>query len=449
MACFSVLHLFPSRLQPYIVVLAVVFIHLTLGTLYCIGNLTPYVASYLRGVKHEHVSIGAMSWFATLTGTFQGLFTFLGGIIERRLGTRVAIFIGCFMVVLGVSTTYFSIQVGVAGGYVTYGAIFGAGIGIAYAPCIACAMRWVPERKGLVGGITLAGYGLGAFVFNYVATYFVNPDNKSPDAYEDGTLYFDQPDILWRTPYVFLLLAACYGGIELICIIFIENPDHATYKLHVKHGVDFSPKEMLKTQSFYVIWFIYFCNQFGISYISTYYKFFGQGFISDDHFLSLVGSIASIANATGRIFWGFVGDRYSYQPAVVCISALMAILFLTFEACTYGGKAMYLIWVSLVFFAFSGNYALHPMVTAKLFGRDHFATNYGLVFTSGTAAALLVSTLATLFLDKLGFRGFFFLTGGCSLLAFVTACTLHLTDYQRLLHGRLGDFDESTPLLES
>ena len=35
--------------------------------------------------------------------------------------------------------------------------------------------KYFPDNKGLVGGIVVAGFGFGAFVFNIVSTAIVNP----------------------------------------------------------------------------------------------------------------------------------------------------------------------------------------------------------------------------------------------------------------------------------
>ena len=44
-----------------------------------------------------------------------------------------------------------------------------------------------------------------------------------------------------------------------------------------------------------------------------FYKAFGQTFIRDDKFLSLVGSISSVFNCTGRFFWGTIMDKTAYK----------------------------------------------------------------------------------------------------------------------------------------
>ena len=40
--------------------------------------------------------------------------------------------------------------------------------------------QWLPTYKGVVAGSVVAGFGLGAMVFNPIITTFINPNNTSP-----------------------------------------------------------------------------------------------------------------------------------------------------------------------------------------------------------------------------------------------------------------------------
>ena len=41
-------------------------------------------------------------------------------------------------------------------------------------------LKWLPDRKGLVNGMIVTGFGLGAFVFDFVISWYCNPENKMP-----------------------------------------------------------------------------------------------------------------------------------------------------------------------------------------------------------------------------------------------------------------------------
>ncbi|XP_005112731.2 MFS-type transporter asR1, partial [Aplysia californica] len=88
--------------------------------------------------------------------------------------------------VLGVFLTYVTVKESFGLTVLTYGLMFGYGIGLAYTAPLGCAMRWFPQRKGLVNGLVVAGFGGGAFIFDQVQTAFINPDNFKPDKEVDG-----------------------------------------------------------------------------------------------------------------------------------------------------------------------------------------------------------------------------------------------------------------------
>ena len=64
--------------------------------------------------------------------------------------------------------------------------------------------------------------------------------------------------------------------------------------------------------------------------ISAYYKAFGQTFIKDDRFLSVVGAITSVFNCSGRLVYGMIMDRFAYKVSMTIEACLLIILMSTF-----------------------------------------------------------------------------------------------------------------------
>lgn len=42
---------------------------------------------------------------------------------------------------------------------------------------ILCGYEWYPKRKGMVSGIIIGAFGFGAFIFGFLTTHIVNPNN--------------------------------------------------------------------------------------------------------------------------------------------------------------------------------------------------------------------------------------------------------------------------------
>ena len=105
----------------------------------------------------------------------------------------------------------FVLQYSVVATAITYGTMFGLGTALAYTPPLGVAMRWFPKSKGLVNGIIVGGFGLGAFIFNQIQTAYLNPINKELD---DGNYFLDDT-ILNRVPSVFLMLGSVYSIVQV------------------------------------------------------------------------------------------------------------------------------------------------------------------------------------------------------------------------------------------
>ena len=352
------------------------------------------------------------------------------GHLEDRIGVRLTVMTGAAIMTSGVYLTSFSIRVSVLLTIVTYGFMFGLGTALAYAPPLGVAMRWFPRKKGLVNGVIVGGFGLGAFVFNQIQSTYLNPGNEKLDA--DG--YFSDDKILNRVPSCFLLLGSIYGVIQMMAVLLI-NPPPANLESGmvplVRHATDededdltndeddelladsslssgavsprgstaatpvsgsavnlgeppetdnIKPGTVIKSTEFWILWATFFLNTQAITYINSMYKAYGQTFISDDHFLAFVGAFAAVFNAGGRIFWGHLCDNFGYRACMMIITAAIASLYASLYFIQDGGKALFATWIWGIFFAFCANFVLLPTASAQCFGTKYDFINTVLFF---------------------------------------------------------------------
>ncbi|GAG27519.1 unnamed protein product, partial [marine sediment metagenome] len=157
----------------WIVVIGAIMIQLALGTIYSWGTLTVFISPYLKEIKELTVfifGIGLLSFAITMI---------FAGKLQQKYGPRnIAILGGVLMgggVILSAFMTTF------IGLLITYGIIFGAGIGFGYVCPIASASKWFPDKKGFINGIAVAGFGAGSFIFNYIIKVLANPTNLETD----------------------------------------------------------------------------------------------------------------------------------------------------------------------------------------------------------------------------------------------------------------------------
>ena len=213
----------------WIVVLCGGLVHLTLGTMiYSQGNLARYIISYtLTRTLDENadgVSMNVISVLVSASVLGHGLSMPAGGVLSRKIGARLTTLLGCFIASFGVMLTYATIHVSFWMVVMSYGFIFGIGVGVAYIGPLSAAMRWLPAWKGLAIGFVIAGYGLGPVVFIPIQSALINPHNIHPNATRSNTHIYTDPELLDRIPYLFLILGGIYAAVQIVATIFVVDP---------------------------------------------------------------------------------------------------------------------------------------------------------------------------------------------------------------------------------
>jgi OFA family oxalate/formate antiporter-like MFS transporter len=260
----------------------------------------------------------------------------------------------------------------------TIGFMAGAGIGFAYVCPIAALMKWFPDQKGLVSGIAVAGFGLGAYLFSQ----------------KWGALgYIGQQGIF---PFFIMHGVVCIVGVTGGALL-LSNPPSTAPTADKKILPDSTWQETLKKPAFYLLWMMFFSGAMaGLMVIGIIKVFAGEQLVvaaleaggtlnaSETSALMLKGAAAvgllAIFNAVGRIVWGFISDRIGRTPTFVTMFLLQAAIM--FFLAGMKTEASLSIGAALVGFNFGGNFALFPSATADFFGAKNLGANYGWVFTS-------------------------------------------------------------------
>lgn len=187
-----------------------VSVHLTLGTLYLFANMTSAVTAHLRKFDSEITYQKTLLCFATALGA-QGCTMLLGGLLEKRYGARKTVLLGGYILVLG--TFLASTATSLAELIIYNGVMFGIGLGVCYSAPITCACKFLPNRKGIVTGSIVAGFGLGAFIFGVVSTSILNPHGLNVSDYpdeRDAAYFASDSEVANNVPKTFVVLGVCY-----------------------------------------------------------------------------------------------------------------------------------------------------------------------------------------------------------------------------------------------
>lgn len=362
-------------------------IHVTLGTVYTLSNINSYLTSYMRKHGTPNATYGGSMWISSSYAVGQGLSMALGGYIEKRFSARLSCILGCTLHSLSIMSTSRTIDHGRLAVLISYGFLPGFGCGLAYMTPMSNGFGWFPNRKGLVAGTILAGFGIGTFVFNMAQTAYVNPGNLSPP--KDSGGYFTQDIILNNVPNMFIFIGSIYAAMQFVgcCLLFKPPSTYETDKTLDERPILVDPgmslKKAIRTREFAVLFLVFGITNQGVLFVNSMLKEYGQIFIGNDMYLAWTGSMASIANSLGRLVWGMAIDRFSFTQCFTSITTIFAtLMFLMPFEFILSNKLFYLLCTLGVFGSFSGWMSTYPVHISRVFGLKNSGMIYGLIFVS-------------------------------------------------------------------
>ena len=166
----------------------------------------------------------------------------------------------------------------------------------------------------------------------------------------------------------------------------------------------------------------------------TMFKVYGQSFIRDDLFLANVGGSLGVAKGLGAFLWGIVADFMYLEGLILAMTITITIATVLVYIAMFYGKILYFIAFVLLFLAGGGIFSLYPVVLVRYFGRNNFATLYGIGLTTIAVAA---GIMAVVTLGKGVFYSGWFLFWIS--LAFVASLAVWISLYLYVLDYRMTD----------
>jgi OFA family oxalate/formate antiporter-like MFS transporter len=314
----------------------------------------------------------------TLTFTISiftlGVAAFFGGIWLNRRGPRIVALTGGVLYGLGVFLASYSDR-GLWWLYVTYGIIGGIGLGFSYIVPVAVLVKWFPDRRGLITGIAVGGFGAGALITAPVATRLIQTV---------GVLH------------TFAYLGIAFLIVTVISGTFMQNPPDG-WKLEgwnpsasqVSHRArrDYTLGEALATWQWWALWLLLFLNtSAGISVISQEAPLFQElARVSAVVAAGMVGAV-SLGNALGRVFWAWASDAITRKATFFVMFLVQALLFWFLPGFTSVGVLTAAAFIILL--CYGGGFGTMPAFAADYFGAKNVGPIYGLMLTAwGFASA--------------------------------------------------------------
>ncbi|MGQ9677725.1 MAG: L-lactate MFS transporter [bacterium] len=358
----------------WLIVVGAILIQLCLGAI--------YAWSVFRKPLESNLNITATQ--ASLPFSFVlisfALSTVIGGRLQDKFGPRMVAIIGGILLAAGMILASFARNIGML--VLAYGIISGIGIGFAYVCPISAGVKWFPDKRGLITGLAVAGFGAGALIVAPLARALIDSIGPFLTFRYLGIVYFVLiffGALILRNPPAGFLPAGWH-------------PPQSSAKTITR--VDFSAGQMMKTVQFWLIWLTYFAGcAAGLMIIGQTSPIAQEmaGFTKETAALGV--SVLAIFNTIGRIFWGRISDSIGRTKA-------LSLMFLINAVATIGYfliptlPGIFWVGIALVGSSFGGYLAIYPAVTADYYGTKYSGINYGLVFTAYGTGGLLSNIFA-------------------------------------------------------
>jgi len=389
----------PNR---WLVVLGAILIQLALGALYAWSVFTRILTDP-EGIYQFTATQTAWIFSAGLA-TFAAVMILAGRWLARvgprRLTVLGGLFLGLGFVLGGFFGTSFWAQ------FVCIGLIAGAGIGLGYVVPIAVGVKWFPDKKGMITGLAVAGFGFGATIWVKLA-----------GSWFGGLLNYAEVFGLPPVQSVFVIYGIVFAALVLLGSVVMVNPPEdyrpagwspeASAKTGSLGAAGFEPGQMLKTPQFYSIWVVFLSSAIAGLMVIYCIKLFGidalefRGVTNAGLTTETAVAWLAIFNGLGRILWGMISDRIGRKSAIIIMSlAQGAAMLMTYHVFINTGLTTGLIVAAcLIGFNYGGIFALFPAITADWFGNKEVGRNYGWVFSAYGVAGIVGPLLAGVFKD--------------------------------------------------
>jgi len=356
-----------ARNLGWMVTFAAMGINLALGVLYSwsvISKAIPAAWGWSEAQKSLPYSIAIL------------VFAFMmvpAGRLQDRIGPRFVAALGGLFT--GAGLILASRTTSVAGYILGFGVLTGMGIGLGYASATPPALKWFSARRtGLIAGLVVSGFGLASVYVAPLANWLIKTHSIQ-----------------------FMLVTLGIGFVVVVSILsqLLINPKPgyrpaepagaSASKTAVAPAADYSPKAMLATPQFYVMWILYaFAAGAGLMIIGKLAKIvLVQGGWQNGFFFV---AVMAVGNAIGRIVAGMMSDklgRINTARIVFLFQAiLMVLLTYATEGSALGSKVALAAFSALLGFNYGANLSIFPSLTKDYFGLKNFGVNYGFVFTA-------------------------------------------------------------------
>ena len=356
----------------WIIAIAGVLMQVALGAVYAWSVFRiPLTRTYGWGISQ-------VTFAFELAIMVLGFASFAGGLWMRKTGPRPIAMLAAILYGGGTILAGLSHSVGML--YLSYGVIGGAGLGLGYIVPVATLIRWFPDKRGMITGLAVAGFGAGALLTAPIAESLLASVGVAA---------------------TFEILGAAYLAIVLAGGAFMKNPpdgytppgfQSTALSQPTSSTQNFTLTQALGSWQWYALWMTLFLNTTaGITIISQASPMAQEmSHVTAATAAGLVGLI-SIANGSGRLLWAWFSDVIGRRTVFLVMFLVQSVLFLMLAHAHQ--FALFSLLAFLILLCYGGGFGTMPAFAADYFGAKQVGSIYGLMLTAWGAGALFGPTL--------------------------------------------------------
>ncbi|MEI7411259.1 OFA family MFS transporter [Pectobacterium aroidearum] len=350
-----------------LIVLGTIITQMGLGTIYTWSLFNqPLVDKFGWTLSSVATTFSITSFCLAFATLFAGKFQERIGL--RRLTMVAGIALGAGLMASAVSPSLTLI-------YLLMGVVVGFADGTAYITTLSNLIKWFPNRKGLIAGISVGAFGTGSLLFKYVNSFLIVEVGVSEAFFYWGVI----------------VMAMILVGSSLL-----KEPAAVPVQQTAVQGQtrDFSLAEMLATKESYLLFIIFFTACMSGLYLIGIVKDIGVQMAGMDMAMA-ANAVSAIAifNTVGRIVLGALSDSVG-RMRVISFTLFVTILAVSVMTFLPLNPVLFFICVSAIAFCFGGNITVFPAIVGDFFGLKNHSKNYGVIYQGFGIGALSGSFIA-------------------------------------------------------
>jgi OFA family oxalate/formate antiporter-like MFS transporter len=381
----------------WLIAIAAIVMQLCLGTVYAWSVFKkPLMNTHGWGETQTQMT------FILLMGIIGCAAAFGGTLVDKK-GPKFVATIGGILFGAGTLIAGYADQVGnIYLLYLGFGVIAALGNGFGYVTPIATLIRWFPDKRGLVTGLAVMGFGAGAFFMGQIAPGMILSFKVIDATGKVVSSGVSQTFYIWG--FIFLILVT--GSAQ-----FYKNPPagwlpsgFTPSATSVSAAGSFMFGEAVRTPQWWMLWSMLALNvSAGLGLISQLspiaqdlYKPLVDPSLAGENLIKVLAAaggtvvaVSAIFNGLGRLFWAKISDNIGRKAVFATMFITQAVFYVLVAMGVISNYYFFLGIACYLLACYGGGFATMPAFAADSFGPGYIGKVYGFMLTAWSAAGIV------------------------------------------------------------